>query len=146
MAGRESLGWSLACHPAGRGDPLGVDLALVRTGGGTALAEVEGVENLSQSLQIAFTTLLGSDVFNTAFGFDGLRAIAEGTNAVLTRERVRLAVIETLRDDPRVRTILDVQLDDPATADRRTLAVRVTFETVESEPVSLELAGALSGG
>src|SRR4051794_22319323 len=113
MPGRESLGWSLACRTADasgrRADPTGFDLALVRAGDGTPLAEVEGLDNLSQSLQVALTTLLGSDVFNTTFGFDGLRAIAEGTSAVLTRERVRLAVIETVRDDPRVRTILDVQ-------------------------------------
>jgi phage baseplate assembly protein W len=146
---RSRLGWGLACAPADpsgrRADPLGVDLVLVRHGGTAELAQVEGVENLRQSLQIALTTLLGSDVFNTAFGFDGLRALAEETSRVLARERIRVAVIQTLRQDPRVREIVDLHVegDDPT---GRTLAVRVTFETVGSEPLTVELGGALAGG
>ena len=41
---------------------------------------------------MAFTTALGADVFNTEFGFDGLRAFVEETNRNLLRERVRVSV------------------------------------------------------
>src|SRR5687768_4441507 len=102
------LGWAPACDPidqpagaaggplgvlTGRGD-LGRDLRLAAGPNGRDLARVRGLDNLAQSLAIALTTLLGSDLFNTEFGFDGLNALVEETSPLLTRERVRVAVIQ----------------------------------------------------
>ena len=56
-------------------------------------------------------------MFDTGFGFDGLNALVEETNPVIARERVRVAVIQVLRRDPRVRRIVDLQLDDAARRD-----------------------------
>ena len=131
------LGRSVKCEETMPGVDLGRDLVLVTGPDGRDLARVEGIDNLGQALSIAITTRLGDDLFNTQFGFDGLRALAEETDPVLVRERVRVAVIQVLRKDPRVRRILDVKLDDgqldrPA-AGSRVLNVRVDFETVSGD-------------
>src|SRR4029453_14281213 len=104
---RRVLGFSLACPQIAPGTDLGRDLVLATGPDGLDLAQVEKVDALTQSLEIALTTALGSDLFNTGFGFDGLNALTEGSSALITRERVRVAVIEVLRKEPRVRGILD---------------------------------------
>src|SRR5689334_4444568 len=96
------LGRGMACSPVSGAD-LGRDLTLVSGPRGVDLARVSGIDNLGQSLQIALTTLLGSDVFNTDFGFDGLNALATETDPILVRERLRISVVQVLRRDPRVR-------------------------------------------
>ena len=109
---------------------------------GRDLEFVSGLENLSQDLTVALTTPLGDDVFNTAFGFDGLNALAEETTPILIRERVRVAVIKLLNRDPRVRRILDVELGAAslsATIVARTLKVEVAFETVTGEKLNFRL-------
>jgi phage baseplate assembly protein W len=144
---RRLLGWSLACGPIDRSvgrDPLGRDLAL--TGGD--LAVVSDIDNLGQSLQLALTTRLGDDPFDAGFGFDGLSALVEESNPLIARERIRVAVIQVLRRDPRVRGIVDLQLDDE-TGDPvppRTMHVRVVFETVAGDQASADLMGVISGG
>lgn len=128
------------------------DLVLTTGPRGRDLALVRGFAALAQDLEVAFATLLGSDVFNTAHGFDGLAAIAESAEPVLTRERVRLSVITLLRRDPRIARIVDVRLDDGRLgADRpdddearalrasRTLEVRVQVETVTGDQVEVRI-------
>jgi hypothetical protein len=144
---RRVLGFSLACPQIAPGTDLGRDLLMEQGASGLDFARVEKVEALTQSLEVALTTLLGSDIFNTGFGFDGLNALAEGSSAVMTRERVRISVIDVLRKDPRVRGILDVKLEDdrldsppPGT---RTLDVRVAFETLSGDPVTVDLGRAV---
>jgi hypothetical protein len=131
---------------------IGRDLSFsVGAGGARDLAFVSGIDCLTQDLSVALTTLLGSDLFNTTFGFDGVRALAEESRALLIRERVRVAVIQTLNRDVRVRRIVDVKLDDerldrPVAAGSRTLQVRVVFEAVTGESFAVELGGsALTG-
>jgi phage baseplate assembly protein W len=141
---RRLLGHGLACTPVSSVDP-GRDLELVAGQHGLDLARVSGVDNLGQALQIALTTLLGSDVFNTEFGFDGLNALVRETDPILLRERVRIAVIQVLRRDPRIRRIVDVKLGDgrleaPVPGDRA-LDVRVLFETVTGDQASADLGG-----
>ncbi|HEX8067508.1 MAG TPA: hypothetical protein VF520_13400 [Thermoleophilaceae bacterium] len=165
---REALGWGLACpriDPSGRtADPLGRDLVLAGGAGRPReLAEASGLENLAQSLEMALTSLLGADPFDVGFGMDGLSALAEETDPVLSRERVRMTVIDVVRRDPRVRRIIDLQVGDEAgstvpgdpDADaeersrllrRGTLSVRVTFELITADRVSLDLAGGLPVG
>lgn len=139
-----ALGWSLAFEPIAPGIDLGRDLRLVAGVNGLDLARVSSLDNLSQSLSVALTTLLGDDVFNRAFGFDGLNALVEETDPVLARERVRIAVIRVLRQDNRIRRIVDVNLSGdgrlaPPPAGSRVLDVRVVFETVTGEQAAVNL-------
>jgi phage baseplate assembly protein W len=160
---RRLLGWSAACAPILPGVDHGRDLVLAGGGGAPLdLARVESADCLGQSLSIALTTALGSDVFNTGFGFDGLTAMVEETEPALVRERVRIAVVQVLRSEPRVRRILDIDLGDdrlrPAgpgraqldPADRpdasRTLHISVSFETVAAEPATVTLGSVTPGG
>jgi phage baseplate assembly protein W len=146
---RRALGWAAECP---RIDDIdhGRDLRLEVGPGGRDLARVVGIDCLGQSLTIALTTLRGSDVFNTDFGFDGLNALVEETNPVITRERVRVGVINVLRREPRVRRIGDVrfgtgslgseEVQQPEPVDPfGTASVRVAFETVTGEPVTVDL-------
>jgi phage baseplate assembly protein W len=131
------LGWSVACPPISPGLDVGRDLVLA----GGDLARVESIDALGQSLALALTTALGSDVFNTAFGFDGVNALSDEPDARLARERVRISVIKVLQAEPRVRQIVDVDLDDAS----RALNVRVAFETVSLDQATIDL-GSVSGG
>jgi hypothetical protein len=142
---RRALGWAPLLQPVDPsfGAALGVDIAL---DGRTA----EGEAALAQALTLAMVTLRGSDVFNSGFGFRGLAAIAEETDPVLRRERIRLAVIEVLRDEPRVRKIFTVRFPDEdgneAMAPRalpppRSVAVEAAFDTVAGATQTLVLGG-----
>ena len=149
---RAVLGWSLACTEILPGIDLGRDLVLAppAADGSVDFALVEGVDNLGQSLTIALTTLLGSDVFNTAFGWDGLNALAEETSPSLARERVRVSVAQLLRNDRRVRRITDVSLSgdagiQPPPAGSRELDVKVAFETATLEQTTLSLGKVAAG-
>jgi phage baseplate assembly protein W len=139
---RRLLGEGLACTPISSFD-VGRDLELVSGPDGLDLARVSGIDNLGQAIRIALTTLRGSDVFNTEFGFDGLNALATETDPILLRERVRIAVIQVLRRDARVRRIVDVklgegQLEAPAPGSR-VLDVEVAFETVTGDQSTVNL-------
>ena len=141
------LGWGLAFEPTFPGLDVARDLAFADGPGGRDLALVRGLDNLAQSLAVALTTLQGSNVFDTEFGFDGLNALAEPTEPVLVRERVRIGVIKVLNRDPRIRRIVDVDLDgdrlDPgagaALRASRTLEVQVQFETITQEQASVRV-------
>ena len=138
-----ALGWGLACEEVMPGVDLGRDISLIDGPGGLDFARVSAMDNLVQSLKIALTTCLGSDIFNTNFGFDGLNALAEETNPVMVRERVRISIIQLLRNDPRVRNIVDVKLgderlDSSVTRDR-VLDVRVVFEVVSGDRLTVDL-------
>jgi hypothetical protein len=145
---RRALGWGPACELIDPGD-LGRDVRLADGPGGLDLARVEALDNLGQALAVALTTLRGSDVFNVAFGFDGLNALAEETDPVMVRERVRVSVIQVLRKDARVRRILDVQLADgrletPSRGPAGQLDVRVVFETISGDQATVDLGRLLS--
>lgn len=137
---RRTLGWSFACPLTPDGD-LGRDLVLAPGPAGLDLARVADLDNLGQSLAIALTTLAGSDIFNLAFGFEGLSAIAEETNPGMARERLRVAVVRVLQADPRVRRVSDVRLEGVfGVAPRpRELRVRVDFETASAEQQLIDL-------
>jgi phage baseplate assembly protein W len=149
---RKLLGWSVACGRTDPGLDLGRDLELVTdpATGQVDLARVEGIDNLAQSLTVALTTARGSDVFNTDFGFDGINALADEPDALLARERVRIAVIQVLQKDPRVRRIVDVNLAaggiEPVSAGSRTLDVNVSFETISLDQPTLRLGKVMPGG
>jgi hypothetical protein len=146
-ARRHALGWGLRCDAIYPGVDISRDLVLAVDPVTQAvdLAGTEGADNLTQCLTVALTTALGDDVFNTAFGFDGLNALAEETRSMMVRERVRVSIIRVLQRDPRVRNIVDLKIldrrldptprpDDPNDPDAwRTLTVNVVFETVAGE-------------
>lgn len=134
---RRLLGWSAACPPLLPGLDHGRDV-VIEDGD---LARVHSIDCLGQSLSIALTTALGSDVFNTSFGFDGLNALVEESEPVLVRERVRVSVVQVLRNEPRVRQVLDVNLGDERLrpAATGTLDVAVSFETVSLDQATIEL-------
>lgn len=149
LARRRLLGWSVACEPVMPGVDIGRDLALAGGGGEPLdLARVEGIDCLGQSLTLALTTALGSDVFNTDFGFDGIGALAEETNPILARERVRVAVVKLLQKEPRVRRVIDVDLGDERLRPPpggRVLDVAVGFQTVSHDQVSVNLGRVVQG-
>jgi len=147
---QRALGWGLACEEVMPGVDLGRDISLVEGPNGLDFARVSGMDNLAQSLKIALTTCLGSDIFNTDFGFDGLNALVEETNPVMVRERVRISVIQLLRKDPRVRSIVDVKLGDdrlePSVTRDRMLDVRVVFEVVSGDQLTVNLGRVITNG
>jgi hypothetical protein len=129
-------------------DDLARDLALSTSENGVDLAPLVGIDNLCQCLAIGLTTLRGSDVFNGRFGFLGLTPLTQQTSPVLAREGVRSAVAEFLASDPRVRRIVDLQVDNPMNAPssgNRTLDVTVRFEAVSGDAASVATGGLASG-
>lgn len=142
---RRALGWAPALLPVEPTDGAAAGLDIALDG-----RIVEGEATLGQALTLAMVTLRGADVFNTNFGFRGLAAIAEETDAVLRRERIRLAVIEVLRDEPRVRRIAGVRFPDElgdeaaqpqALPPPRSVAVEAAFDTVAGAAQTLVLGG-----
>jgi hypothetical protein len=146
-ARERALGWSVPLLPVepALGPAAGVDIDL------TGDARVAGAEALAQSLALALVTLRGTDIFNTGFGFRGLSAIAEETDAILRRERLRMAVIEVLKDDPRIRRIVAVRFPDEtgesdppvpsAAPPSRMMTVQAEIETVTGERKVVVLGG-----
>jgi hypothetical protein len=152
-----TLGRGLACVVVDRGQDVARDLVLT-AGPVVDLAMVDGIANLDQCLEIALTTALGSDVFNIGFGFDGLNALVEETNPALIRERVRVAVINVLSSDSRVRSITDLNVDptpgasgpDLTLAERieawRSLNVAVAFQAITGQQATVTVGKVNAGG
>ncbi len=149
---RKLLGFGLLCAPTQGALDLGRDLVLAPGGDGSTrdFALVEGMDNLGQALTVALTTPLTGDVFNVDFGFDGLNALAEETVPIMVQERIRIAVITLLQKDPRVRRIVDVQLQDGRLtnpgANIRELDVKVVFEAVTRDTTTLDLGKVVPNG
>jgi hypothetical protein len=112
-------------HP-GIGAAAGLDVDLSADG------RVRGHAALGQALMLAMVTLRGSDVFAAGFGFAALAAIGAETDPLLKRERLRLAVIDVLRVEPRIRRIISVRFADEAGAapNNRALHMLAEFETI----------------
>jgi hypothetical protein len=148
---RRLLGWDIATVPVVPGGDIGRDIQL--TSGSTIdFQQVTAMDNLGQALTHALTTRLGDDIFNTSYGFDGLNAIAEETDPLLARERIRISIIGVLSRDPRVKRIVDVQLgnravDQPSSSVDRRLDVTVAFETITGDSAGVDLLkGAIPRG
>jgi phage baseplate assembly protein W len=78
------------------------------------LLEVDGLENLVQALVLRIMTPLGTDVFNTGYGFDVRNAFTQPTGARLTSELIKLNLVRTLSPDPRVREVAAISFPDDA--------------------------------
>jgi hypothetical protein len=144
---RRLLGVGVRADLISPGD-LARDLVLADTGSGVDLAQMVGIDNLCQCLAIGLTTLRGTDVFNQRFGFLGLTPLTGQTSPILAREGVRSAVAEFLASDPRVRRIVDLQVDSPMnapSAGSRILDINVRFEAVSGDAASVATGGMASG-
>lgn len=142
---RRLLGVGVRADPVSTAD-LARDIGLRRTARGVDLDVVEGVDALCQDLAVALTTLRGTDPCNTRFGFLGLAVLAEQTSPIIARESLRSAVAELVASDPRVRQIVDLTVsppDDPAAV--RRLDIRLTFEAVSGDPVTVTFGGMATG-
>jgi hypothetical protein len=131
---RRVLGWGLAAPLIDGGD-VGRDLVLVkRPGSGLLdLGCVAGARNLGQDLAMALTTARGADPFDVGFGFDGLLALVEETEPAMIRERLRASVAKTVVADPRVRTVVAVEVTSNGSGNERVLGLQVTVDTIVGE-------------
>ena len=124
---RAVLGHGLALiQVPGSGSSL--DLAWVEGASGRGLGLVEGVDNLAQDLAVALLTPLGSDPFDTEFGFDGLDVLTLALGQGLREQLLRVSIIRTLLADPRVVEVPEVVLEP--IGDARRQAVHAAVRTV----------------
>lgn len=135
------LGKGIALAPTDPGEDIGLDIAFV----GGDLGTVLGMDALTQDLRVALCTGLGTDPLNTAFGSDAFAAMAEETDTLMQRERIRVAIIRVLRADPRVRRIVEVRINGeprPFTAERTTdLRITAVFETAMRDLATIDIEG-----
>lgn len=152
------LGKGLALVPTDPGEDIGLDIAFA----GGDLGTVSGMDALTQDLRVALCTGLGTDPLNTAFGSDAFAAIAEETDKLMQRERIRVAIIRVLRADPRITRIVEVRINgerrpfgaeqnaDVSTstdarspsAERTTeLSITAVFETALRDLTTIEIEG-----
>jgi phage baseplate assembly protein W len=136
---RRLLGAGLRADLVDRQD-LARDIGLRGTPGGVDLDVVEGIDALTQDLEVGLTTLRGSDPLNARFGFLGLGALADRTPPVIAREALRSAVAQLVAADPRVRRITELTVSAPA-AGSGALAVTVTFDAISDAGGSLTVTG-----
>jgi hypothetical protein len=145
---RSVLGRDLATAYIAPKADLGRDLTLLPDG--TDVATVTGMDTLTQGLTLALTTRLGDNLFDVGYGFDGINSLADETDPILQRERVRIAIINTIKRDPRIRQINDVQLEGDvlrtgsaqSTSQQRALRaldVTVSFVTLATTQGALSL-------
>ncbi|WP_432828760.1 hypothetical protein [Dactylosporangium sp. CA-092794] len=126
------------------------DLVLV----GGRLQEVEGTANLTQALTLRVLTPFGSDPFNTGYGLNLKQVFTEPSGLRMVRELVKLNLVSTLGQDPRIREVRQVVFDDDpdrlaadpnaaavvrAAHRRRAWTVQVELETVTDTPVTLQV-------
>jgi hypothetical protein len=119
-------------------DSLGVDVVFADGENGSVLATDAGTPNLAQDLKVALLTPTGSDMFNVAFGFDGLRVLTEATPPLMTQEMLRLSVLKTIALDARIRRVLDVRLAETFPGSRRWKA-DIEVQTVIGDVLRLVL-------
>ncbi len=143
---KKIYGWGAECELVDSKSDIGRDICLANRSGGSGLdfKTIEGFENLAQALSIALTTALGADIFNNKYGYDGLNALAQESNPILVRERMRIAVVKLLLKDYRVRRIVDVKMEEDSNEEiKRTFIIKVQFETITLEQVTLDLGKAV---
>jgi phage baseplate assembly protein W len=107
--------------PLAPADPYGRTLKLVNgdfvlaAGGGYCdLEQITGKDELAQGIQVLIGTNLGTDIFNTAFGFDIINTLAASQPISQVKQLVRLCVVKALSQEPRIRQITAIAfVDDP---------------------------------
>lgn len=99
---RRMLNWCVAITPIFDGAAQYGDITFTDTPNGRDLSLSSGLDNLDQQLTVALVTALGADPLNTNHGFGGYQAIAEESNPVLRREKLRFSILAVLQADPRI--------------------------------------------
>jgi phage baseplate assembly protein W len=108
--------------PFSPADPYGRTLTLVSgdfvlaagDGGYSDLEEITGKDELAQGIRVLIGTNLGTDIFNTAFGFDLINTLAAPKPISQVKQLVRLCVVKALSQEPRIRQITAIAfVDDP---------------------------------
>ena len=95
--------------PLGRGLRLDAGDLELRNGD---VAMIEDRHNLLQDLQVALDTPAGSDVFNINYGFDYLRIFSAAVTVAAKKDLIRLNIVKTVSQDPRVREVKEIVFDD----------------------------------
>jgi hypothetical protein len=125
---------------------------------GGDLALVAGRDNLLQALRVTIDTGFGTDVFNTAYGFDAKAVFATALTPRAAKDVVRLNLVKSLSQDNRVTLIKDVVFDDDpayyeylpaedkaaheqARRTRRRWQALVVLQTISEGEVALRLEG-----
>jgi hypothetical protein len=158
-AERRAYGWGVATAPIDAGIFFSRDISFaVNTDGTRDLALVDGFAALEQDLLVALGTALGGDPLNITFGFDGIRAIADETDPLMLRERLRGAIIALLRADHRVLDVTRVLIGDEVAAFRAgatiapppvgsygMLTIEVSFRVVGGDATTLTFGPMLAG-
>jgi hypothetical protein len=110
-------------HP----EPDSQALDLVYANGDFAMTS--GASNLAQDLAVALLTATGSDTFNVAYGFDGLRVLSGDFPPAIATELVKLAITKTCAMDTRIKKVLSVEMTETE-AGSRVWNVAVDVQTV----------------
>ncbi|MFE5587285.1 hypothetical protein [Kitasatospora sp. NPDC056531] len=102
------------------------------------LAEVSGVDNLLQALELRVLTPYGSDEFNVSYGLDVTEAFTQAHSARSVREVLKLNLVRTLVTDPRVLDIREITFDESDEARHsRSWSVQVDLDTAAAQPATL---------
>ena len=159
VAERRVFGWGVRSEPIDQIVTYCRDIQLTRNvSGATDLDLADGFGALEQDLRTALGTALGADPLNTGFGFDGLRIVSEETDRLLLRERLRGAVVQVLRADPRVISVTRVLIGNEIAAyeagsaaapmpkgEYGVLAVQAAFRIIGGQEATLTLGPILAG-
>jgi len=109
--------------PFAPADPYGRTLTLTDgdfvlaagSGGFLDLATITGKDELVQGIQVLVGTNLGTDIFNTAFGFDLVNTLAAPKSFPQVQQLIRMCVVKALSQEPRIRQITAIAfVNDPA--------------------------------
>ena len=109
--------------PFAPADPYGRTLTLTDgdfvlaagDGGFLDLATITGKDELVQGIQVLVGTNLGTDIFNTAFGFDLVNTLAAPKSFSQVQQLIRLCVVKAFSQEPRIRQITAIAfVNDPA--------------------------------
>ncbi|GAB2686982.1 hypothetical protein [Nocardia thraciensis] len=101
-----------------------------------APALVTGLPALVQDLVLRVLTPLGSDRYNTGYGFDAATVFGATGNAREIAELVRLNLIRAIGTDRRIREIHRVTLDS---TDHRTWAATVELTTADGADATVPI-------
>lgn len=108
-------------------------------------AEIAGVSNLQQGLELRLATPWSSDPLDVRYGLDVRDTFTAALPRPMVKDVLRLSIIRSLAGDPRVASIEKVLFDDDpeylaahpaldgadqAAADRRTALIEVTVRPV----------------
>ena len=108
--------------PFAPADPYGRTLTLTDgdfvlaagDGGFLDLATITGKGELVQGIQVLVGTNLGTDIFNTALGFDLANTLAAPKSFPQVQQLIRMCVVKALSQEPRIRQITAIAfVNDP---------------------------------